>query len=91
MVETRVFEELNVFNFDDVEAPGRPPRDLDLEFVPEPEPMGCLPYLFSKLKTKSSSSCTTPTTQTTTTTATTAAAAVAERTTHSQEASNPER
>ena len=39
MVETRVFEELNVFNFDDLEpaleAPGRPPRDLDLEFMPE--------------------------------------------------------
>ena len=53
MVDTRVFEELNVFHVDE-ERPGRPPSDLDLDFVPEPEPKGCLPYLFSKLKTKSS-------------------------------------
>ena len=52
--ETRVFEELNVFHFEDKADPSRPPHDLDLDFVPEPEPKGCLPYLFSKLKTKSS-------------------------------------
>ena len=44
-----------MFHVDD-ERPGRPPSDLDLDFVPEPEPKGCLPYLFSKLKTKSSTS-----------------------------------
>ena len=55
MIETRVFEELNVFHLDP-EDPGRPPQDLDLDYVPEPEPIGCIPYLFSKLKTKNSSS-----------------------------------
>jgi len=58
MIETRVFEELNVFHLDP-EAPDRPPQDLDLDYVPEPEPIGCIPYLFSKLKTKNSSSNTT--------------------------------
>ena len=58
MIETRVFEELNVFHLDP-EDPGRPPQDLDLDYVPEPEPIGCIPYLFSKLKTKNSSSNTT--------------------------------
>lgn len=53
MVETRVFEELNLFHIDE-ENPDKPPQDLDLDFVPTPEPKGCLPYLFSKLKTKSS-------------------------------------
>ena len=53
--ETRVFEELNVFQFQNSALTGRlTPQDLDLDYVPEPEPKGCLPYLFSKLKTKSS-------------------------------------
>ena len=56
MIETRVFEEINVFHLDPEERPGRPPLDLDLDFVPEPEPIGCIPYLFSKLKTKNSNS-----------------------------------
>ena len=53
MIETSVFEQLNVFHVDE-ERPDRPPPDLDLDFIPEPEPKGCFPYLFSKLKTKSS-------------------------------------
>jgi len=52
MVETKVFEELNIFDIDQ-EYPSRPPLDLDLNYVPEPEPKGCLPFLFSKLRTKS--------------------------------------
>ena len=52
MVETKVFEELNIFDIDS-EYPSRPPLDLDLNYVPEPEPKGCLPFLFSKLRTKS--------------------------------------
>ena len=53
MIETKVFEELNIFDTDP-EHPDKPPLDLDLNYVPEPEPKGCLPFLFSKLKTKSS-------------------------------------
>ena len=53
MIETKVFEELNIFDTDP-EFPDEPPLDLDLNYVPEPEPKGCLPFLFSKLKTKSS-------------------------------------
>ena len=66
--ETRVFEELNVFNFQNT-AIGRlqTPQDLDLDFVPEPEPKGCLPYLFSKLKTKSSTNSNSATSTTITT------------------------
>ena len=56
MIETRVFEEINVFHLDPEERPGKPPLDLDLDYVPEPEPIGCIPYLFSKLKTKNSNS-----------------------------------
>ena len=53
MIETKVFEELNIFDTDP-DYPDKPPLDLDLNYVPEPEPKGCLPFLFSKLKTKSS-------------------------------------
>ena len=74
MIETKVFEELNVFHIDDAN-PSKPPTDLDMDYIPEPEPKGCLPYLFSKLRTKSSSTVNTPANNTTL---------------HSQ-ASNPER
>ena len=55
MIETKVFEELNVFNNEGNPnaGPDGPPLDLDLNYVPEPEPKGCLPFLFSKLRTKS--------------------------------------
>ena len=69
--ETRVFEELNVFHFEDKADPSRPPQDLDLDFVPEPEPKGCLPYLFSKLKTKSTTNSNSATSTTITTNTTT--------------------
>ena len=46
MIETRVFEELNVFDLDPF-RPGRPPLDLDLDFVPEPEPIGIFKILSS--------------------------------------------
>ena len=69
--ETRVFEELNVFHFEDKTDTSRPPHDLDLDFVPEPEPKGCLPYLFSKLKTKSTTNSNSATSTTITTNTTT--------------------
>ena len=67
--ETRVFEELNVFHFQNKDDSSRlqTPQDLDLDFVPEPEPKGCLPYLFSKLKTKSSTNSNSATSTTITT------------------------
>jgi len=69
MIETRVFEELNVFKFQNTDDPSRlqTPQDLDLDYVPEPEPKGCLPYLFSKLKTKSSTNSNSATSTTITT------------------------
>jgi hypothetical protein len=47
MVETKVFEEINVFG-----AENTRPIDLDLDFVPEPEPKGCIPFLKSKFRHK---------------------------------------
>ena len=45
MLETKVFDDLNVFG----EGQTLPP-DLDLNFMPEPEPKGCFPYLFKRLR-----------------------------------------
>ena len=45
MIETKVFEDLNVFGPDDSLPP-----DLDMNVIPEPEPVGCLPYLRQKLR-----------------------------------------
>ena len=47
MVETKVFDEINVFG-----AENTKPIDLDLDFVPEPEPKGCIPFLKSKFRHK---------------------------------------
>ena len=45
MVETKVFDDLNVFGPD-----GGLPPDLDFNFIPEPEPKGCFPFLRKKFK-----------------------------------------
>ena len=45
MLETKVFEDLNIFGPD-----GGLPTDLDFNFVPEPEPKGCFPFLRKKFK-----------------------------------------
>lgn len=45
MLETKVFDDLNVFG----ENQTLPP-DLDLNFMPEPEPKGCFPYLMKRLR-----------------------------------------
>ena len=45
MIETKVFDDLNVFGPD-----GGLPPDLDFNFVPEPEPKGCFPFLRKKFK-----------------------------------------
>lgn len=45
MIETKVFDDLNVFGPDE-----SLPDDLDMEKIPEPEPKGCLPYLRHKLR-----------------------------------------
>lgn len=55
MIETRVFEDLNFFDVP-VDDPCSPPLDLDLRYVPEPEPRGCLPFLISKFRGSSSHS-----------------------------------
>jgi hypothetical protein len=47
MIETKVFEEINVFG-----AENSRPVDLDLDFVPEPEAKGCIPFLKSKFRHK---------------------------------------
>ena len=47
MIETKVFDDLNVFGPD-----GGLPPDLDFNFVPEPEPKGCFPFLRKKFKVK---------------------------------------
>ena len=47
MVETKVFEEINVFGAENTRT-----MDLDLDFVPEPEPKGCIPFLKSKFRHK---------------------------------------
>ena len=47
MIETKVFDDLNVFGPD-----GELPTDLDFNFVPEPEPKGCFPFLRKKFKVK---------------------------------------
>ena len=48
MIETKVFEDLNVFGPPDVN--GGLPTDLDFNFIPEPEPKGCFPFLRKKFK-----------------------------------------
>jgi G protein-coupled receptor kinase len=50
MIETKVFEDLNVFGPPDVN--GGLPTDLDFNFIPEPEPKGCFPFLRKKFKKK---------------------------------------
>ena len=45
MLETKVFDDLNVFLPD-----GGLPTDLDFNFIPEPEPKGCFPFLRKKFK-----------------------------------------
>ena len=45
MIETKVFDDLNVFG-----PEGGLPPDLDFNFVPEPEPKGCFPFLRKKFK-----------------------------------------
>jgi hypothetical protein len=47
MIETRVFEDLNVFGPDNTRT-----IDLDENYVPEPEPKGCIPFLKSKFRNK---------------------------------------
>lgn len=47
MGETKVYEDLNVFGPD-----GGLPSDLDFNFIPEPEPKGCFPFLRKKFKKK---------------------------------------
>jgi G protein-coupled receptor kinase len=96
MIETRVFENINVFLVDE-ETPDRPPLDLDMDYIPEPEPKGCLPFLFSKLRPSSSSGHSHKAAQnvnaqnvTVSTPATAASAASANPPLNSQ-ASNPER
>ena len=49
MIETKVFEDLNVFGPPDVN--GGLPTDLDFNFIPEPEPKGCFPFLRKKILT----------------------------------------
>ena len=50
MVETKVYDDLNVFGPDNFHGlPGLPP-DLDFNFIPEPEPKGCFPFLRKKFK-----------------------------------------
>ena len=50
MIETKVFEDLNVFGPPDVN--GGLPTDLDFNFIPEPEPKGCFPFLRKKFKVR---------------------------------------
>ena len=47
MIDTRVFEDINVFGPENTRT-----IDLDLDFVPEPEPKGCIPFLKSKFRHK---------------------------------------
>jgi G protein-coupled receptor kinase len=47
MVDTRVFEDINVFGPENTRT-----IDLDLDYVPEPEPKGCIPFLKSKFRHK---------------------------------------
>ncbi len=51
MIETRVFDELNVFGNPDAgeDEPDTLPPDLDMDLIPVPEPKGCWPYLANKL------------------------------------------
>eukprot|EP00095_Tigriopus_kingsejongensis_P003589 snap_masked-scaffold1122_size61463-processed-gene-0.0 protein:Tk03589 transcript:snap_masked-scaffold1122_size61463-processed-gene-0.0-mRNA-1 annotation:"camp-dependent protein kinase catalytic" len=44
MIETKVFDDLNVFGPEE----SRPP-DLDINVIPEPEPQGCIPFLRHKV------------------------------------------
>ena len=93
-METKVFDDLNVFEVDE-ENPDLPPLDLDLNYVPEPKPRGCLPFLFSKLRPSRPPSSRSSATTTTASTATGATAnpannAAAAAPLNSQ-ASNPER
>ncbi|XP_040570439.1 G protein-coupled receptor kinase 2 [Lepeophtheirus salmonis] len=45
MIETKVFDELNVFAPNYTRSP-----DLRMDMIPEPEPEGCLPYIRRKMK-----------------------------------------
>ena len=47
MIETKVYDDLNVFGPDNSVPP-----DLDFNFMPEPEPKGCLPFLLKKLRNR---------------------------------------
>jgi len=49
MLETKVFDDLNVFfGPDNADVP----PDLDFNFMPEPEPKGCLPFLLKKFRNR---------------------------------------
>ena len=51
MVETKVYDDLNIFGPDNVcLTTGGLPNDLDFNFIPEPEPKGCFPFLRKKFK-----------------------------------------
>ncbi|QQP48942.1 G protein-coupled receptor kinase, partial [Caligus rogercresseyi] len=52
MIETKVFEELNVFGPDNSRSP-----DLRMDMIPEPEPAGCLPYIRRKMRIKARTQC----------------------------------
>ena len=47
MIDTRVFEDINLFGPENTRT-----QDLDLDYVPEPEPKGCIPFLKSKFRHK---------------------------------------
>jgi hypothetical protein len=53
MLETKVFEDLNVFGADDDDSL---PPDLNMDLIPEPEPKGCLPFLRHKLRNRGGNS-----------------------------------
>lgn len=81
MIETRVYDDLNVFGPEDTLPP-----DLDMDMIPEPEPKGCLPFIRYKLRRRGGAAATT--------TAAAAGATTADnnpKTTSNSQASNPDR